>query len=82
MVMLTEHVAARGLTSGDDLLFTAPAGGVLRYSNWLRRSWWPAAMAAGLGRMVEDKKTGQVKYVGLGFHDLRVRHEAPCIRAG
>jgi hypothetical protein len=25
--------------AGDALLFTAPDGGVLRYSNWLRRVW-------------------------------------------
>lgn len=49
----------------------APDGGVLRYSNWLRRVWWPACVAAGVGRMVEDDATGKVRYEGLGFHDLR-----------
>jgi hypothetical protein len=34
--------AARGLTDrdGDALLLTAPDGGMLRYSNWLRGSWY------------------------------------------
>ena len=53
------------------MLFTAPDGGVLRYSNWLRRRWWPACVTAGVGRMVEDSITGKVRYEGLGFHDLR-----------
>ncbi len=56
---------------GKALLFTAPDGGVLRYSNWLRRVWWPACVAAGVGRMVEDEASDKVRYEGLGFHDLR-----------
>ena len=62
--MLVEHLAARGLAAGDAdaLLFTAPGGGVLRYSNWLRRRWYPAAVAAGVGRMVTDDETGQTSY--------------------
>jgi len=80
--MLTKHIAARGLTSGDDLLFTAPDGGVLRYSNWLRRTWWPATIAAGLGRMVEDKATGKSRYVGLGFHDLRRANAMSLVASG
>ena len=66
--------ASAGALDPDDgkaLLFTAPDGGVLRYSNWLRRVWWPACVAAGVGRMVEDEASGQVRYEGLGFHDLR-----------
>jgi integrase len=64
MDMLMQHMAMRGLATGDAdaLLFTAPDGGVLRYSNWLRRAWWPASIAAGLGRMVMDKGTGKTKY--------------------
>jgi integrase len=71
--MLEAHMAEKALTAadGDALLFTAPDGGVLRYSNWLRRVWHPACVAAGLGRMVEDETSGRSRYEGLGFHDLR-----------
>jgi integrase len=82
--MLTAHMAARGLT-GDDrdaLLFTAPGGGPLRYTNWLRRSWYPATIAAGLGRMVEDEATGRRRYEGLGFHDLRRASATGLVAAG
>lgn len=68
--------------AGDALLFTAPDGGVLRYSNWLRRVWWPAAVAAGLGRMAEDKATGMMTYEGLGFHDLRRANATGLVAAG
>ena len=43
-------------------------GAPLRYTNWRQRVWLPATEAAGLA--------------GLRFHDLGVRHEAPCIRVG
>ena len=71
--MLREHIARRGLREdeSDALLFPAPGGGMLRYSNWLRRVWYPATVAAGLGRFVTDDATGRQRYVGLGFHDLR-----------
>jgi integrase len=57
--ILAEHLAARDLTAADSnrLVFEAPGGGPLRYSNWLRRVWRPAARAAGCD--------------GAGFHDLR-----------
>lgn len=73
MAMLREHVAEKGLAASDDgaLLFTAPGGGFLRYSNRVRRSWYPAAVAAGVGRMVEDEEVGRERYEGLSFHDLR-----------
>jgi integrase len=82
--MLVEHLVARGLsmTDRDALLFTAPDGGILRYSNWLRRAWWPAAVTAGLGRMLEDESTGSSKYVGLGFHDLRRANATGLVAAG
>ena len=37
----------------------------------MRRVWYPATIAAGLGEMVEDEATGRRRYEGLGFHDLR-----------
>jgi integrase len=57
--ILAGHLASRGLTAADSdrLVFEAPGGGPLRYSNWLRRVWRPAAEAAGCQ--------------GAGFHDLR-----------
>jgi integrase len=71
--MLREHITSRGLREdeADALLFTAPGGGILRYSNRLRRVWQPATVAAGLGRFVTDEATDRKRYVGLGFHDLR-----------
>jgi integrase len=82
--MLVKHMAERGLATndGDALLFTAPDGGVLRYSNWLRRVWWPAAVAAGVGRMVGDKASGKTRYEGLGFHDLRRANATSLVAAG
>lgn len=82
--MLLGHMAAKGLSGGDrdELLFTAPGGGMLRYSNWLRRRWYPAAVAAGVGSMVEDKETGRKRYQGLGFHDLRRASATGMVAAG
>lgn len=82
--MLREHIAARGLSSeaGDELLFTSPEGGVLRYSNWLRRVWYPATVAVGLGQVVTDEATGRKRYVGLGFHDLRRANATGMVAEG
>jgi integrase len=57
--MIALHLARHGLTGADPdaLVFTAPAGGPLRYSNFRRRVWLPATQRAALP--------------GLGFHDLR-----------
>jgi integrase len=84
MSMLCEHLAVRGVSKddADALVFTSPDGRVLRYSNWLRRAWWPASVAAGLGRMVKDKATGKVKYAGLAFHDLRRANATGLVAAG
>ena len=82
--ILATHMDAAGLTADDvdALLFTAPSGGALRYTNWLRRSWYPAAVAANVGRMVEDERTGRDRYEGLGFHDLRRRRPRGWWRRG
>jgi integrase len=82
--MLAVHMAAVGLTAEDReaLLFTAPGGGPLRYTNWLRRSWYPATIATGLGQMVEDAATGRRRYEGLGFHDLRRAAATGLVGAG
>ncbi len=59
MAMVSDHLAARGLTGADSdvLAFTAPDGKPLHYSNWRTRVWLPATAAAALP--------------GLHFHDLR-----------
>jgi integrase len=82
--MLSDHMAAVGLTPADRqaLLFRSPGGGPLRYTNWLRRSWYPATIAAGVGRLVEDGATGRHRYVGLGFHDLRRASATSLVAAG
>lgn len=77
-------MAAKGLTIEDrgELLFTSPAGGMLHYSNWLRRQWYPATVAAGVGAMVEDDRTGRKRYEGVGFHDLRRANATRLVAAG
>jgi integrase len=57
--MLTGHLERAGLMADDaeTLVFTDEMGGALRYSNWRRRIWLPAAEGAGCA--------------GAGFHDLR-----------
>lgn len=82
--MLTAHMAAVGLTEHDReaLLFTAPGGGPLRYTNWLRRVWYPATIAEGLGELVEDEATGRRRFQGLGFHDLRGASATGLVAAG
>jgi len=56
--------------------------GVLRYTNWLRRVWYPAAVAAGLGRMVMDDATGKEAYEGLDFRDLRRASATGLVASG
>ena len=84
LAMLRDHLAVKGLSrsDADALLFTAPGGGVLRYSNWVRRRWYPAAVAAGVGQMVDDKATGKERYDGIGFHDLRRANATGLVAAG
>lgn len=71
--LLGAHAKALGITAAnpDVLLFPAPDGGPLRYSNWLRRTWWPAMVTSGLGTLEQDEDTKRWHYHGPGFHDLR-----------
>jgi integrase len=57
--MMEAHLSQNGLTGSDpaSLVFTDDRGGPVRYENWRRRVWLPAATAAGVK--------------GAGFHDLR-----------
>jgi integrase len=84
MAMLSDHLASRGLTGADvdAFVFVAPGGGPLHYSNWLRRVWHPACVAAGLGQLVEVEVSDRVRYVGLGFHDLRRANATALVAEG
>lgn len=53
-----------------------------RGPNWLRRVWYPATTATGLGQLVDDKGTRRRRYVGLGFHDLRRANATGLVAAG
>ena len=54
---LAAHVVTYARPGEDGLVFTSPAGGPLRHTNFRRRFWVPALEAAGLAAM--------------HFHDLR-----------
>ena len=59
-IMITDiarHLDQFTTPGGDDLVFTAPAGGPLHHGNFRRRVWLPATKAAGLS--------------GIHLHDLR-----------
>jgi integrase len=68
--LLAQHLARGGLTGADAdaLVFTAPAGGSIRYANWRNRVWLPACRAVGLD--------------SLGFHDLRRAIATALVRLG
>ena len=59
IAMLRDHIARFDVPLDDDnaLVFTAPNGGPLRYSNFRKRVWYRAVERAGLP--------------AIGFHDLR-----------
>ena len=63
-------------------MFTAPGGGFLRYSNWVRLRWYPAAVAAGVGQMVKVEGNDKERYEGIGFHDLRRANATELVAAG
>ncbi len=66
--LLSAHLEAFGLNDSAALIFSAPGGGPLDYTNWRRRAWLPAATAAGLA--------------GIGFHDLRRAAATALVRLG
>ena len=78
--VLSAHLAAAGLTAanGDSLLFPDSRGGPLHASNWRRRVWLPAMLAAGLGTIDQDTGT----YHGTTFHDLRRTSATGLVAAG
>ncbi len=81
--MLAAQLVHRGLTAADadEFVFANSVGEIWDATDWRRRIWQPAAIAAGLGEMVgvEDddkdadaKRSGkEEKYVGVTPHDLR-----------
>lgn len=81
--LLAEHLARTGLAADDDsLLFAAPDGGLLRYSDWRRDAWVPAALAVGFSRQVADaRRAGRMRTEPtIGFHDLRRMNATEMIR--
>lgn len=67
---LAEHIQDLG---DDDLVFTAPKGGPMRPSNFLRRVWYPALAEAGLKRITvhELRHTGASLAIAAGA-DVKV----------
>ena len=59
--------AAVGISEGDDWMFTAGDGEPIH----------PHAVYEAFRRIVHNAGIPMMR-----FHDLRVRHEAPCIRVG
>jgi len=76
---LARHLA--GVDDPDAYVFGAPHLGPVRASQFRRRTWQPACIAAGLGEIVEDE-TGKKRYEGLRLHDLRHSAVALWIAAG
>lgn len=64
----------------DDMVFTAPAGGLLRHSKFYERIWQPACVAAGLGGWEQNGK--RRRYVGFRIHDTRHTHAGILISDG
>ena len=62
---LANHLEQRGEPGPEGLMFPAPEGGLMRRSNFRRRTWEPATRAVGVA--------------GLRFHDLR--HSAGTLSA-
>ncbi len=82
MGRLGEHLARRGLTGADTdaFVFVTATGQPVRYSNWRRRVWNPAAAAVGLGNVTQNG--GRQRYDGIGFHDLRRANATALVAEG
>jgi integrase len=78
--LLAAHLADAGLTAADgaQLIFQAPQGGPLRYSNWRRRVWIAAVTTAGFTGNGRSAKTAEIP----GFHDLRRANATELVAAG
>ena len=82
--VIAAHMAAVGLTAADSdrLLFRSANGGPVAASNWRRRVWIPAMVAAGLGTLERQEDTGRLHYEGPTFHDLRRTSATGLVAAG
>ena len=82
--MLAAHLAWRRLTAADagELLFVTTDGDALEYANFRHRIWQRACIAAGIGTVTKDPETGQQRYTGLTFHDLRRANATALVFAG
>lgn len=67
-------------TDPTGLVFASPQGQVARLGQFRARQFRPAAIKAGLGKLVEED--GQKRYRGLRPHDLRHTAVALWIAAG
>ena len=65
---LARHIMTHAVPGDDGLLFTSPAGGPLRHTNFRRRVWLPTLQAAGLPP--------------IHFHDLRHAGNVLAANAG
>lgn len=77
--VIAAHMAVQGITAADRhaLLFPDARGGPQIASNWRRRIWLPAMVAAGLGTIDEEGR-----YDGPTFHDLRRTSATGLVAAG
>lgn len=66
----------QGVELPDDLVFQAPMGGPLSYTNWRRRVWLAAVTAAGLPTLIQGGLPA------LGSHDLRRANATALVRLG
>ena len=76
MAMLAEHLASKGRPDPDDLVFAAPAGGLLRAANFRVRVWAPAVEAAGIGDLTFHglRHAAASFMVGAGEHPRVIQH--------
>ena len=79
-------MAARPASCRRPTVAPAPGRRQVRKSNGLksnkrRRQWCAAAVAARVGAMVDNERTGRERYEGLGSHDLRRSNGAPVVAA-
>lgn len=78
--VLGEHLS-KYPAGPEGLVFSSPAGGAVRYSNFYRRQWIPALKTAGLGEWVGTGQDREFK-PAISPHDLRHTAVALAIASG